>query len=31
MTLPDSIPADLDIDRYVEETRTNLANMGVAT
>lgn len=31
MTLPDTIPADLDIDRYVEETRANLANMGVAT
>lgn len=29
MTLPDSIPADLDIDRYVEETRANLRNMGL--
>ncbi len=29
MTLPDRIPDDIDISRYIEETRTNLANMGV--
>lgn len=29
MTLPDTIPADLDIQAYVDETRTNLINMGV--
>jgi len=30
MTLPDSIPADLDVGRYIEETKNNLRNMGVA-
>ncbi len=29
MTLPDSIPADLDVGRYIEETKNNLRNMGV--
>ena len=30
MVLPDAIPADLDIQRYIDETKTNLRNMGVA-
>lgn len=30
MTLPDSIPADLDVGRYIEEAKNNLRNMGVA-
>lgn len=29
LKLPDTIPADLDLDRYIEETKTNLRNMGV--
>jgi len=30
LILPDTIPADLDVDRYIDETKTNLRNMGVA-
>jgi len=30
LTLPATVPDDLDIDRYIEETKTNLNNMGVA-
>lgn len=29
LTLPDSIPDDLDVGRYIEETKNNLRNMGV--
>ena len=28
MTLPDSIPADLDVGRYIEEARTTCATWG---
>lgn len=30
LTLPPSVPADLDVQRYVDETIINLGNMGVA-
>jgi hypothetical protein len=30
MKLPDTIPQDLDVGRYIEEAKTNLRNMGVA-
>lgn len=29
MKLPDTIPQDLDVGRYIEEAKTNLRNMGV--
>jgi hypothetical protein len=29
MTLPDRIPDDIDISRYIEETRTMLVSAGV--
>ena len=30
MKLPDTIPQDLDVGRYIEKAKTNLRNMGVA-